>query len=95
MMQPISIENVEAREILVQNEAYKMICFVFEQGKGLKDHTHNGLAAIQVVSGTVDMGFANGEQYTLKSGDVLGFDAKIMHNVVAKEKSKVIVTIIF
>lgn len=43
----------------------------------------------------VDMSFVDGKQYTLKSGDVLGFDAKIEHNVIAQEKSKVIVTIIF
>lgn len=94
-MQPVSIQNVEEREFLVQNEKFKVICFVFEPGKGLPDHTHNGFATIQVVSGVVDMSFVNGEQYTLKSGDVLAFDAKITHNVIAKEKSKVIVTIIF
>ena len=94
-MQPISIQNVEKREFLVQNEKYKMICFVFESGEGLPDHTHNGLAAIQVVSGDEDIQFVDGKQFSLSTGDVLGFDAKITHNVIAKEKSRVIVTIIF
>lgn len=94
-MKPVNINPVTEREFLEVNDKYKMICFVFEEGKGLPNHTHNGLAAIQVVSGTVDISFADGKQFLLKEGDVLGFDAKIEHNVIAKEKSKVIVTIIF
>lgn len=94
-MQPINIQPIESRQILVQNDKYKMICFVFEPGKGLPNHTHNGLAAIQVVSGSVDMNFTDGTAHILTAGDVLGFDASIAHNVIAKETSKVIVTIIF
>ena len=40
-------------------------------GKGLPNHTHNGLAAIQVVSGCVDMSFATGEKFELHQGDVM------------------------
>ncbi|MDO5293841.1 MAG: cupin domain-containing protein [bacterium] len=94
-MQPVSINAVERREILIHNDQYKMICFVFEPGNGLPNHTHNGLAAIQVVSGLVEIGFTDGTHHLLKPGDVLGFDATIEHNVIAKETSKVIVTIIF
>lgn len=90
-----NINQVAEREFLTQNEKYKMICFVFEEGKGLPNHTHNGLAAIQVVSGTVDLSFCNGNHYVLQQGDVLGFDARIQHNLIAKEKCKVIITIIF
>lgn len=93
--QPMNIGPVTSREIMIHNDKYKMICFVFEEGKGLPNHTHNGLAAIQIVSGVVDITFTNGIHHTLQPGDVLGFDANIEHNVIAKEKSKVIVTIIF
>lgn len=94
-MQPVNINSITTKQILVQTDEYKMICFVFEPGKGLPDHTHNGLASIQVVSGLVDMNFVDGSEYTLNPGDVLGFDARIQHNVIAKETSKIIVTIIF
>ena len=94
-MKVYNINEVTQREIMAHNEKFKQICFVFEPGKGLPNHTHNGLAAIQVVDGEVDMTFQNGDHYTLKSGDVLEFDAKIEHNVIAKVKSKVIVTICF
>ncbi|MDO5521891.1 MAG: cupin domain-containing protein [bacterium] len=94
-MQPVNINTVDKREIMIHNNEYKMICFVFEPGSGLPNHTHNGLAAIQVVSGLVDISFTDGESHVLKPGDVLGFDARIEHNVIAKETSRVIVTIIF
>ena len=93
-MKVTNIGQVETREILVQNENFKMICFVFEEGKGLPNHTHNGLASIQVIEGKVEMSFVDGETYTLKTGDVLPFDARTEHNVIAQERSKVIVTIV-
>lgn len=94
-MNPINLNSLQERTILNQTERYKAICFIFEPGKGLPNHTHNGLATIQVLSGSLDMSFVNGEQHELKTGDFLGFDAKIEHNVIAKEKSKVLVTIMF
>lgn len=94
-MEPININSITSKQILFQTDQYKTICFVFEPGKGIPNHAHNGLAVLHVVSGLVDMDFTNGTKYTLKSGDVLGFDAKIEHNIIAKEMSKVIITIIF
>lgn len=94
-MEPKSINGVEQREFLVQNDKFKMICFVFEDGKGLPNHTHNGLASIQVVSGEVMIAFVSGETFTLHSGDVLGFDARVQHNVISNGTSKVIVTIVY
>ena len=94
-MQPINIHSITSKQILAQTERYKTICFIFESGSGLPHHTHNRLATIQIVSGSVDMSFTDGTQYTLNAGDFLGFDAKVEHNVIAKETSKVIVTIMF
>jgi len=94
-MKVYDINEVTQREIMAHNEKFKLICFVFEPGKGLPNHTHNGLAVIQVVEGEVDMAFINGEHYTLKAGNVLEFDARIEHNVIATVKSKVMITICF
>ncbi|WP_082238642.1 cupin domain-containing protein [Niameybacter massiliensis] len=89
-----SLAEVLEKQILIKNDKYRMICFVFEAGKGLPNHTHQGLAAIQVISGEVEMSFVNGQVHQLKVGDVFGFDASIEHNVIAKKQSKVLVTII-
>ena len=85
-MNPININNIVTnREFLVENEKFKTLFFKFEDGKGLPNHSHNGYATIQVVSGTVDIEF--------KDGDFLPFDARIEHNVISKGTSKVLVTI--
>ena len=55
-MNPININNIVTnREFLVENEKFKTLFFKFEDGKGLPNHSHNGYATIQVVSGTVDI----------------------------------------
>ena len=93
-MNPININNIVTnREFLVENEKFKTLFFKFEDGKGLPNHSHNGFATIQVVGGTVDIEFKDREKFELKEGDFLPFDARIEHNVVAKEVSKVLVTI--
>lgn len=94
-MDPINLQSITRKQILTQTERYKTICFIFEPGKGLPNHTHNGLATIQIISGEVDMHFTDGPSYLLKTGDFLGFDAKKEHHVIAKVTSKVLVTIMF
>ena len=93
-MNKINVNEIEAkRELLVENERYKTLFFKFEEGKGLPNHSHNGFATIQVLSGIVDIEFENGENFELKEGDFLPFDARIEHNVIARVSSKVLVTI--
>ena len=93
-MNPININNIVTnREFLVENEKFKTLFFKFEDGKGLPNHSHNGFATIQVVSGIIDIEFENGEKFDLKEGDFLPFDARITHNVIARVCSKVLVTI--
>ena len=36
-MQPINIDSITDRQVLVRTDKYKMICFVFEAGKGQTD----------------------------------------------------------
>ncbi|MEG2295652.1 MAG: cupin domain-containing protein [Oscillospiraceae bacterium] len=93
-MKILNINEVMEREILAKNDKITMICFVFDEGKGLPNHTHNGMAVIQIISGTVNMNFADGRAAVLKSGDVFEFDARTQHNVIAAVLSKVVVTII-
>ena len=93
-MKVCNVNDVQEKEILVKNDKLKLVCFVFEQGKGLPNHTHNGMAIIQVISGKVNISFTDGNAYTLSSGDVLEFDARVEHNVIAQTTSRVLVTII-
>ncbi|GEM_PF-462612 len=81
------------KEILTDNERFKVVCFNFESGKGLPNHSHNGPASILVCDGKVDIEFVTGEKHALNKGDFLGFDARIEHSVIADGLTKVIVTI--
>lgn len=93
-MNVININKIDTnREFLVVNEMFKTLFFKFEEGKGLPNHSHNGFATIQVVSGIVDIEFETGEKFELKEGDFLPLDARITHNVIARVCSKVLVTI--
>ena len=93
-MNVININKIDTnREFLVVNEMFKTLFFKFEEGKGLPNHSHNGFATIQVLGGIVDIEFENGEKFELKEGDLLPFDARITHNVIARVSSKVLVTI--
>lgn len=93
-LNPVNVKSLDTnREILVQNEKFKTVYFEFESGKGLPNHTHNGYVAIYVVDGSVDIEFKSGEKFELKQGDFLPFDARVEHNVIAKETSKVLVII--
>lgn len=91
-LNPVNVSNLNTnREILVHNEKFKTVYFKFEEGKGLPNHTHNVYAAVYIVSGSVDMEFTSGEKFVLNQGDFLPFDARIEHNVIAKELSKILV----
>ncbi|MGL5756623.1 MAG: cupin domain-containing protein [Paraclostridium sp.] len=90
----VNVNNLNTnREILVHNEKFKTVYFEFENGKGLPNHTHNGYASVYVVNGSVDIEFATGENFILNQGDFLPFDARIEHNVIANETSKILVII--
>ena len=69
-MNVININKIDTnREFLVVNEMFKTLFSKFEEGKGLPNHSHNGFATIQVLSGIVDIEFENGENFELKEGD--------------------------
>ena len=93
-LNPININTLNTNsEILVQNEKFKTVYFEFENGKGLPNHVHNGYASIYVINGSVEIEFNSGEKFILNQGDFLPFDARIEHNVIAKETSKIFVII--
>lgn len=81
------------KEMLTKNESFKVMYFEFEPGKGLPNHIHDGAAAIQVLEGSLSFNFLNGESYSLEKDDFLPFNARHIHNIIAKETSKVLVFI--
>lgn len=90
----INVDSIAVgKRILEENEKYKVICFNFESGKGLPNHSHHGEASILVWDGRVNIEFNNGEKCSLIKGDFLRFDARVEHSVIAEGLTKVIITI--
>lgn len=90
----VNLEKIkESKLMLDKNESFKVMYFEFEEGKGLPNHRHDGNATIQVIEGEVDFKFVDGDELVLGKGEFFAFDARKEHNVIARRKSKVLVTI--
>lgn len=87
------VELVDRKQLVAVNPKFKIIYFNFDSGDGLPNHRHNGFATVQVLEGLVEMKFESGEIYKLEVGQILSFDARVIHDVKAQLKSKILVTI--
>lgn len=90
----VNVDNIAAgSQVMANNDKFKTMCFNFQEGSGLPKHTHNGSASIFIIEGSVDMEFVGEGGLVLGCGDFLSFDASKEHNIIAKETSKVLITI--
>lgn len=92
-MKAMNINAITKKTILVENDCFQTICYVFDEDGGIPNHRFNGVAAVYIASGTIYIHFVNGKSYILTEGDILSFDATIDHYVLAKEASKAILTL--
>ncbi len=90
----------DRKEIVTSNEKFKCVYFNFEVGDGLAKHHHEGYATVLVLKGAVTMTFEvdnvplNDENiFELSENMMLSFDARVVHDLVAKAPSQVLVTI--
>lgn len=90
----------DRKEIVTSNEKYKCVYFNFEVGDGLAKHRHEGYATVLVLKGAVKMTFetenvplADENIFELSENMMLSFDARVVHDLVAKAPSQVLVTI--
>lgn len=90
----------DRKEIVTSNEKYKCVYFNFEVGDGLAKHRHEGYATVLVLKGAVKMTFetenlplAPENIFELSENMMLSFDARVVHDLVAKAPSQVLVTI--
>ena len=93
----IKIANIdkigEVKKLWFLIQSLRLYILILKWEKGLPNHTHNGYASIFIYEGSVSIEFVDGEKYNLNKGDLMQFDARIEHNVIAKVKSRVLVTI--
>lgn len=90
----VNIKTVTAKKLIAEGDNFKSVCFIFDKGKGIKDHEASGTAILQVLSGSVRLVCENGDRAELKKEDFLSFDASVTHSITANERSKVVVTVV-
>lgn len=80
------------KNLVVKNDSFISVYLNCKTNEGLPNHTHEKMAQLVVLEGKFKIEFEDGGIYELSRGDLLSFDSNVMHNVVALEDSKALVT---
>ena len=76
-----------------QNQTVSLTLFAFDAGEGVSTHTAPGDAMVQVLDGeaTVDI---DGNQSTVRAGEVIVMPADVPHAVTAAKRFKMLLTVV-
>ena len=69
------------------------VLFAFEPGGELADHAAHGLVSIHVLEGRIAVR-ADGQEHDLREGSLLVLDPDVRHDVRAREKSAMLLTVL-
>lgn len=101
-------ENIEVKKIqnmieyqsggIVSKQIIKkpngnLTLFGFDKGESLTEHTSPYEAVANIVEGEMEITIG-GEPYTVKSGEIIIMPPNVPHGLVAKEKTKMLLTMI-
>lgn len=84
--------SVVSKEI-IKKETGTVTVFAFDKNEGLSEHTAPFDAMVQVIDGTLELTI-DGELFTLTKGNMIIMPANIPHALHAKEKFKMVLTMI-
>lgn len=79
---------------LVQNKAVSLTLFAFDKGEEISTHESGGDAMVQVLDGEAKITIG-GKEYLVEAGGTIVMPAKVPHAVMAAEKMKFLLTVIF
>jgi quercetin dioxygenase-like cupin family protein len=78
---------------LIKRDTGTLTLFAFDKGQALSEHTTPFEAAVLILDGTAEI-IIGGEPHTLKGGEFIIMPADIPHAVKAKERFKMLLTMI-
>lgn len=78
---------------LVQRKSLTLTLFAFDKGQSIATHSSNGDALVQVLEGEVTINI-DGEDYNLIAGQSIVMPKNTPHAVKAKEKFKMMLTVV-
>ena len=84
--------SVVSKEI-IKKETGTVTVFAFDKNEGLSEHTAPFYAMVQVIDGTLELTI-DGELFTLTKGNMIIMPANIPHALHAKERFKMVLTMI-
>ena len=84
--------SVVSKEI-IKKETGTVTVFAFDKNEGLSEHTAPFDAMVQVIDGTLELTI-DGELFTLTNGNLIIMPANIPHALHAKERFKMVLTMI-
>ena len=88
------LENQVVSKTLVQNKSVGMTLFAFDKDTLISSHKSTGDAFVQILEGEATLTVGD-VKHDLKEGETLIMPATIPHAVYAKEKFKMLLTVIF
>jgi quercetin dioxygenase-like cupin family protein len=80
-------------KMLIKKETGNLTLFAFDKGQALSEHTAPFDAAVQILDGIAEI-IIGGTSYILNEGEFVIMPADIPHAVKAKEKFKMLLTMI-
>lgn len=84
--------SVVSKEI-IKKETGTVTVFAFDKNEGLSEHTAPFDAMVQVIDGVLELTI-DGEMFTLTKGNMIIMPANVPHALHAKEKFKMVLTMI-
>lgn len=78
---------------LAQNKGVSITLFAFDAGEGLSTHSAPGDAMVQVLEGEAELNI-DGKELTAPEGGVVVMPADIPHSVLARQRFKMLLTVV-
>ena len=86
-------EKAVVSKEIIKKETGTITIFAFDKEEGLSEHTAPFDALVQVLEGTLELTI-DSKKYTLKQGEIIIMPSNIPHALHAKERFKMILSMI-
>ncbi|MBF8984243.1 cupin domain-containing protein [Lutibacter sp. B2] len=91
------VEYQEGRVVsrtLAQGKPLSVTLFAFDQGEEISSHSASGDAMVYILDGEAEVTIGE-EKFTVKKGETIVMPAHIPHALLAKERFKMLLTVVF
>jgi quercetin dioxygenase-like cupin family protein len=80
--------------ILAQGKPLSLTLFAFDKGEEISSHASAGDAVVYIIDGETEITIGT-EKFRLKTGETIVMPAGVQHALLAKERFKMLLTVVF